>query len=152
MGGREWHEVHFQVIAQYDKLRADTDLIPNMVDEIIRWQTPLIHMRRTVSRDVEYGGAKLKKGDKVVLWYLSANRDESMFEDGHMLKVLYTLLVDFRRAPGPGKVEPAVPAVHPDDIRVKIKGTVKRKALILHQLGTIPEEEEVELPEFEPER
>ncbi len=70
----------------------------------------------------------------------------------HMLKVLYTLLVDFRRAPGPGKVEPAVPAVHPDDIRVKIKGTVLRKALIMHQLGTIPEEEEVELPEFEPER
>jgi cytochrome P450 len=67
---------------EYDKLRAHPDLIPNMVDEIIRWQTPLAYMRRTVTSDVEFHGAKLRKDDKVVLWYLSANRDESVFPDG----------------------------------------------------------------------
>jgi cytochrome P450 len=72
---------------EYGRLRADQSLIPNMVDEIIRWQTPLAHMRRTVSRDCEYGGAAFKEGDKVVLWYLSANRDESMFEDGDRFRI-----------------------------------------------------------------
>lgn len=72
---------------EYDKLRAKPDLIPNMVDEIIRWQTPLVHMRRTVTRDVEYGGAKFKGGEKVVLWYLSANRDESVFDDGERFQI-----------------------------------------------------------------
>jgi cytochrome P450 len=72
---------------EYGKLRANRELIPNMVDEIIRWQTPLAHMRRTVNGDVEYGGAKFKHGDKVVLWYLSANRDEGMFPDGERLQI-----------------------------------------------------------------
>jgi cytochrome P450 len=72
---------------EYGKLRANPDLIPNMVDEIIRWQTPLAHMRRTVTRDVEYGGAKFEEGDKVVLWYLSANRDEELFEDGERFRI-----------------------------------------------------------------
>lgn len=72
---------------EYDKLRANLDLIPNMVDEIIRWQTPLAYMRRTVTRDVEYGGSKFKQGDKVVLWYLAANRDESVFPDGDRLQI-----------------------------------------------------------------
>ncbi|TFH24455.1 MAG: cytochrome P450 [Myxococcales bacterium] len=72
---------------EYDKLRAKPDLIPNMVDEIIRWQTPLVHRRRTVTRDVEYGGAKFKGGEKVVLWYLSANRDESVFDDGERFQI-----------------------------------------------------------------
>ena len=47
-----------------------------MVPEIIRWQTPLAHMRRTALRDVELGGKTIKKGDKVVMWYVSGNRDE----------------------------------------------------------------------------
>jgi len=67
---------------EYEKLRRNPGLIPNMVDEIIRWQTPLAHMRRTVTRDVEYGSARFRTGDKVVLWYLSANRDEGVFPDG----------------------------------------------------------------------
>jgi cytochrome P450 len=63
---------------EYDKLRADPSLIPNMVNEIIRWQTPLAYMRRTASRDTELGGKRIMKGDRVVMWYVSANRDESV--------------------------------------------------------------------------
>lgn len=63
---------------EYDKLRADHGLIPGMVSEIIRWQTPLAHMRRTATRDLEFNGQKICKGDKVVMWYLSGNRDESV--------------------------------------------------------------------------
>ena len=63
--------------AEYDKLRADPSLIPNMVNEIIRWQTPLAHMRRTATQDTELGGKKIRQGDKVVMWYVSANRDET---------------------------------------------------------------------------
>jgi len=62
--------------AEYEKLRANPDLIVSMVPEIIRWQTPLAHMRRTALRDVELGGKTIKKGDKVVMWYVSGNRDE----------------------------------------------------------------------------
>ena len=72
---------------EYDKLRAHPELIPNMVSEIIRWQTPLPHMRRTVTEDVEYGGRRFHAGDKVALWYLSANRDEDMFPDGDSLRI-----------------------------------------------------------------
>jgi cytochrome P450 len=64
--------------AEYEKLRRDPSLIPNMVNEIIRWQTPLAHMRRTATQDTELGGKKIKKGDKVVMWYVSANRDETV--------------------------------------------------------------------------
>lgn len=71
--------------AEYDKLRANLDLIPNMVAEIIRWQTPLAHMRRTALTDVEVGGKTIHKGDKVVMWYLSGNRDETMFENAEDL-------------------------------------------------------------------
>ena len=76
-----------QYAEEYGKLRANVDLIPNMVDEIIRWQTPLAHMRRTVTRDVEYGGEKFREGDKVALWYLSANRDEDVFPDGERFRI-----------------------------------------------------------------
>jgi cytochrome P450 len=62
---------------EYEKLRNDPSLIPNMVNEIIRWQTPLAYMRRTATRDTELGGKQIKKGDRVVMWYVSANRDES---------------------------------------------------------------------------
>jgi len=60
---------------EYQKLRNDHSLIPNMVSEIIRWQTPLAHMRRTTSTDTELRGKKIKKGEKVVMWYVSGNRD-----------------------------------------------------------------------------
>ena len=65
---------------EYDKLRADHSLIPGMVSEIIRWQTPLAHMRRTATRDVEFRGKQIRKGDKVVMWYISGNRDETAIE------------------------------------------------------------------------
>lgn len=66
--------------AEYDKLRNDPSLIPNMVNEIIRWQTPLAHMRRTATQDTELGGKAIKKGDKIVMWYVSANRDETAID------------------------------------------------------------------------
>jgi cytochrome P450 len=66
--------------AEYDKLRADHGLIPSMVSEIIRWQTPLSNMRRTATRDLEFRGKQIKKGDKVVMWYVSGNRDERAIE------------------------------------------------------------------------
>jgi len=66
--------------AEYQKLRERPDLIPNMVSEIIRWQTPLPHMRRTATQDATLGGKQIKQGDKVVMWYVSANRDEDMFD------------------------------------------------------------------------
>ena len=66
---------------QRAKLEADPSLIPNAVQELIRWQTPLAHMRRTVEEDTEIEGVQMKKGDKVVLWYISANRDESVFKN-----------------------------------------------------------------------
>mgnify|MGYP002651149793 CR=1 FL=1 len=62
------------------KLEANPALIPNAVQEMIRWQTPLAHMRRTALVDHDLFGAPIKAGDKVLMWYLSANRDESVFE------------------------------------------------------------------------
>ena len=70
---------------QYAKLRGNPRLIPNMVSEMVRWQTPVIHMRRTAVVDTELGGKTIKAGDKVVMWYLSGNRDESVFEDADRL-------------------------------------------------------------------
>jgi cytochrome P450 len=67
--------------AEYDKLRRDPALVPNMVSEIIRWQTPLTHMRRTALADAELGGRTIRAGDKVVMWYLSGNRDPDVFEN-----------------------------------------------------------------------
>lgn len=66
----------------WDKIMADESLIPNAASEIIRWQSPVNHMRRTVTQDHEFRGHQFREGDKVVLWYLSANRDESVFNDG----------------------------------------------------------------------
>ncbi|MBB5187982.1 hypothetical protein HNQ57_002261 [Zhongshania antarctica] len=61
---------------EFIKLKSDPSLIPNMVSEIIRWQTPLAYMRRIAKTDVELNGQVIKKGDKVVMWYASGNRDE----------------------------------------------------------------------------
>lgn len=68
---------------QWDRLCAEPELIPNAVSEIIRWQCPALHMRRTALEDVDFRGHHIRKGDKVVLWYISANRQESLFPDGH---------------------------------------------------------------------
>ncbi len=66
---------------QYDKLIADPGLIANLVPEVIRWQTPLSYMRRTANHDTELGGKEIKKNDQVLMWYVSANRDEDVFGD-----------------------------------------------------------------------
>ncbi|QKG70812.1 cytochrome P450 [Erythrobacter mangrovi] len=63
------------------------ELIPNAVQECIRYQTPLAHMRRTCTEDTEVFGQQIKKGDKVVLWYISANRDEEVFENPDKLDI-----------------------------------------------------------------
>jgi cytochrome P450 len=65
---------------EYQKLQDNPGLIPNMVSEIIRWQTPLAHMRRTATQDTELAGKKIKKGDKVVMWYVSGNRDDTVID------------------------------------------------------------------------
>ena len=72
---------------EYQKLRDNPKLIPNMVAEMVRWQTPVIHMRRTALSDYELGGKTIRKGDKVVMWYLSGNRDETVFDDADRLIV-----------------------------------------------------------------
>ncbi|WP_374615250.1 cytochrome P450 [Sphingorhabdus sp.] len=72
---------------QWEKLCAQPELIPNAVSEIIRWQCPALHMRRTALENVEFRGHQIRKGDKVVLWYISANRQESVFPDGHRFLV-----------------------------------------------------------------
>ena len=66
---------------QYKKLRENPALIESFVPEVIRWQTPLSHMRRTALADAEIGGKQIKKGDKVVMWYVSGNRDEDVIEN-----------------------------------------------------------------------
>lgn len=66
---------------EFKKLKANPDLIPNMVSEIIRWQTPLAYMRRIAKQDVELNGQTIKKGDKVVMWYASGNRDERSIDN-----------------------------------------------------------------------
>ena len=68
---------------QMTRLREDPSIIPNMVSEIIRWQTPLAHMRRTALEDSVVNGQQIKKGDKVVMWYVSGNRDEDKFENAN---------------------------------------------------------------------
>lgn len=66
--------------AEYEKLRADPSLIPNMVSEIIRWQTPLPYMRRTANQDVEIRGKQIKAGDQLLMWYVSGNRDGDVID------------------------------------------------------------------------
>ncbi|HBK08037.1 MAG TPA: cytochrome P450 [Acetobacteraceae bacterium] len=66
---------------QYAKLQANPGLVESTVSEIIRWQTPVIHMRRTTSQDTELGGKQIKAGEKVVMWYISGNRDPEAIDD-----------------------------------------------------------------------
>ena len=66
---------------EYNKLRQDPALIPNMVPEIIRWQTPLAYMRRTATRDVQIRDKTIHAGDKIAMWYVSGNRDEEEITD-----------------------------------------------------------------------
>ena len=65
---------------QFELVRARRELIPNLVSETIRYHTPVLHMRRTARNDVELAGRRIKQGDKVVMWYISGNRDEDKIE------------------------------------------------------------------------
>ena len=76
---------------QYNKLRANPALIDSFVPEVIRWQTPLAHMRRTALEDFEFRGKTIKKGDKVVMWYVSGNRDEEVIDSP------YDFIIDRKR-------------------------------------------------------
>ena len=67
--------------AEWAKVAADRGLVASAAQELIRWQTPLAHMRRTATADAELGGKTVRRGDKVVMWYASANRDESVFAE-----------------------------------------------------------------------
>jgi cholest-4-en-3-one 26-monooxygenase len=66
---------------QFEKLKANPDLLPGAIEEILRWATPVLHFRRTATQDYELGGKQIKAGDKVVIWHISANRDETVFDD-----------------------------------------------------------------------
>jgi cytochrome P450 len=66
---------------QYRKLMDNPALVTSMVPEIIRYHTPVIHMRRTALEDAELGGKRIRKGDKLAMWYISGNRDEEAIEE-----------------------------------------------------------------------
>ena len=72
---------------QLDRLRDEPRLLDNMISEVVRWQTPLAHMRRTAVADCEIGDRLIRKGDKVVMWYYSGNRDEDVFPDGNSFDI-----------------------------------------------------------------
>jgi cytochrome P450 len=72
---------------EYEKLRANPALLPAMVSEAIRWQTPLAHMRRTALCDHEFHGKTIRKGDKVIMWYVSGNRDETVIETPDIFRI-----------------------------------------------------------------
>ena len=73
--------------AEFEKLRRNPDLVPSAVEEIVRWTSPVNYMKRVVAEDLEFRGQKLRKGENLVLFYASANRDESVFEDPYSFRV-----------------------------------------------------------------
>ena len=72
---------------EYEKLLANPRLIPNMVSEIIRWQSPVAHMVRTATEDAELGGEQIREDDRVCIWYLSGNRDEAAIKDANQFLI-----------------------------------------------------------------
>ncbi len=72
---------------QFEKLKADRSLIEKFVPEVIRWQTPLSYMRRTATRDTVLNGKEIKKDDQILMWYISANQDEDVFENPEVLDI-----------------------------------------------------------------
>lgn len=72
---------------ELERLRADPSLSANAAQEIIRWQSPVTHMRRTATRDVEVGGQLIRAGEKIIMWYISGNRDERVFADAERFDV-----------------------------------------------------------------
>jgi cytochrome P450 len=80
----------FEHPEQYEALKADHDLVPSAVEEILRWTTPIVYQRRLATEDAEIQGRAIKAGDKVVSFYSSANRDESVFKDPHTFDIRRT--------------------------------------------------------------
>lgn len=78
---------------QYKQLVADPSLVASATEEMLRWGSPVMHFRRTVTRDTDINGFPVNAGDKVVIWYISANRDESVFDD--------PFTFDIHRSPNP---------------------------------------------------
>jgi cytochrome P450 len=72
---------------QMHRLREDWGLMPTEIEEILRWGTPVLHFRRTATREVEMRGQLVRAGDKLVTWYISANRDEEVFADPYRFDV-----------------------------------------------------------------
>ena len=75
---------------QLKLLQEQPELIPDAVEEFLRWASPVYHFRRTATRDVELGGKQIKAGEKVVMWFASGNRDEAVFEDPYRFDVTRT--------------------------------------------------------------
>lgn len=73
--------------AEVDKVKADPALMANLVSETIRWATPVIHMRRTARKDCELAGKQIRAGEKVVMWYVSGNRDETAIDEPERFRV-----------------------------------------------------------------
>ena len=71
----------FEHPEQRERLRDSPELLPTAIEEMLRWVTPVMHFRRTARTDTEIAGTRIAAGDKVVMWYVSANRDESAFDD-----------------------------------------------------------------------
>lgn len=72
---------------QWERLRVEPSLVANAASEVIRWHSPALHMRRTALEDTEFRGHHIRKGDKLVLWYVSANREERLFPEGGLFLV-----------------------------------------------------------------
>jgi cytochrome P450 len=72
---------------EFEKLKRNPELVPSAVEEIVRWTSPVNYMKRVVGKDLEFHGQKLRKGDNLVLFYASANRDEAVFEDPFTFRV-----------------------------------------------------------------
>jgi len=72
---------------QWQVLVSQPNLMETAIEELLRWTTPVLHMRRTATEDTELAGTKVKKGDKVVMWYASANRDKSVFENPYRFDI-----------------------------------------------------------------
>ena len=72
---------------EYDKVITNPNLIPKMVAEIIRWQTPLAYMRRTANKDCKIGGKEIKQNDQILMWYVSGNRDPEVFENPDWINI-----------------------------------------------------------------
>jgi cytochrome P450 len=86
------HAMH-ALITNPDQLRwlqNNPDKMGVAVEELIRWASPVYHFRRTATRDVELGGAQIREGDKVVMWFASGNRDETVFDDPYTLDLTRT--------------------------------------------------------------